>query len=197
MIKPARLEKQKDGSIKAFYRLSDLTLDDNNARAHGERDLEAIADSVRQFDQQKPIVIDAEGIVRAGNGTCLALIEKGIETVWAVQSRLKGAQAVGYALADNRTAELSTWDYQIVSETLKALEAEGQDITRLGWEQHELDGLLKVVNASDDDGGDNDSSPKLGALEYRIIIECNNEKHQAKLLQKLEAEGLQCRALIS
>lgn len=197
MIKPAGLEKQKDGTVKALYRLADLVLDDNNARSHDDRDLNAIAESVEQFDQQKPIVIDAEGVVRAGNGTCLALMARDQELVWGVQSKLKGAKAVAYALADNRTAELSSWDYGIVAETLKALENKGQDIQRLGWDKSELDDLLKNVSVSNNSEFDEDTSPKLAGLEFRIVVDCTSEKHQSRLLEQFEAEGLTCRPLIS
>jgi len=175
MIKPARLEKQKDGTVKALYRLADLILDDNNARSHDERDLNAIAESVEQFDQQKPVVIDAEGVVRAGNGTCLALMARDQELVWGVQSNLKGAKAIAYALADNRTAELSSWDYGIVTETLKALESKGQDIQRLGWDEFEIENLLRpqIHPPSEDDSFDTE-----GLVEKLVVIKLTQPQHK-------------------
>lgn len=143
-LQPAHTTQEPDGTVKAWYRIAELLLDASNARQHGERDLTAIADSVEQFEQQKPVVIDADGIVRAGNGTCQALLRKGVEFVWGVRSPLRGEKAVAYALADNRTAELSTWDYQTVAENLKWLEEHEQDITRLGWADYELDPLLNA-----------------------------------------------------
>ncbi len=41
------------------------------------------------------------------------------------------------------------------------------------------------------------TAPQLGALEYRVIVECEDEAQQAELLARFEAEGLTCRALIS
>lgn len=175
MIKPAKLEKQKDGTVKALYCLADLILDDNNARSHDERDLNAIAESVEQFDQQKPVVIDAEGIVRAGNGTCLALMARDQEFVWGVQSKLKGAKAIAYALADNRTAELSSWDYGIVAETLKALENKGHDIQRLGWDEFELENLLRPQIQNPDDGDDFDTT---GIVEKLVMIKLTQPQHK-------------------
>jgi hypothetical protein len=42
-----------------------------------------------------------------------------------------------------------------------------------------------------------DTSPQLGALEYRIVIDCTSEYQQADLLERFESEGLTCRALMS
>lgn len=41
------------------------------------------------------------------------------------------------------------------------------------------------------------TAPVLGALIYRIVVECDSETHQASILKRLESEGLRCRPLIS
>jgi ParB-like chromosome segregation protein Spo0J len=48
--------------------IADLSLDPNNARKHSQRNLDAIAASLKQFGQRKPIVVH-RGVVLAGNGT--------------------------------------------------------------------------------------------------------------------------------
>jgi len=48
--------------------VSSLSNDPANARKHNDRNIEAIIASLRRFGQQKPIVIDSTGVVRAGNG---------------------------------------------------------------------------------------------------------------------------------
>lgn len=42
-----------------------------------------------------------------------------------------------------------------------------------------------------------DPTPKIGALVYRVIIDCASEHHQAELMERLENEGLTCRPLIA
>lgn len=51
-----------------------VTLDPRNARSHNERSLLEIEKSLLQFGQQKPIVVDIDRIVRAGNGTVQAIV---------------------------------------------------------------------------------------------------------------------------
>lgn len=40
-----------------------------------------------------------------------------------------------------------------------------------------------------------DPKPRLGDYEYRIVIDCTGEAHQAELLKRLEAEGLTVKAM--
>jgi len=90
--------------------ISTLTPDPRNARKHGKANLASIEDSLRKFGQQKPIVIDGTGKILAGNGTVEAAKAIGWTHVAAVRSSLSGPEAIGFALADNRTAELADWD---------------------------------------------------------------------------------------
>ena len=52
--------------------VNELVNDPNNARTHDERNLDAIRASLERFGQQKPIVINADNTVVAGNGTLAA-----------------------------------------------------------------------------------------------------------------------------
>ena len=52
--------------------LDSITPDPANVRLHSDTNLDAIKGSLARFGQQKPIVVDQQGLVRAGNGTLLA-----------------------------------------------------------------------------------------------------------------------------
>lgn len=58
-----------------------------------------------------------------------------------------------------------------------------------------LDELAQKNGIVPSDG--RDTSPQLAGLEYRVIVECASEDHQAQVLMQLEDEGYKCRALIS
>lgn len=105
-----------------------LTSDSANARTHDAANLRAITASLKRFGQQKPIVIDADGVVIAGNGTLSAAIELGWTTIAVVRSPLKGSEATAYAIADNRTAELAAWDEEALAEQLAALTLEDEEL---------------------------------------------------------------------
>src|SRR5512134_2780386 len=91
--------------------LEQMRLDPANARRHGARNLHAIRDSLAQFGQVKPIVLDPDGTILAGNGTWEAARGLGWTHLAAVTYPADAAAAVrrAYAILDNRSAELSDW----------------------------------------------------------------------------------------
>lgn len=125
--------------------IANLYLDPANLRKHPERNLDAIKASLVRFGQQRPILIDARGVVRAGNGTLLAAKELGWETLEAVRSDLLGSEATAYAIADNRTAELAEWEAAALAQCLTDLLAEDFDLEAAGFNGAELDELIAAV----------------------------------------------------
>jgi hypothetical protein len=119
-----------------------LSADPANARKHPERNLETIIASLRRFGQQKPIVVDRNGIVRAGNGTLEAARRLGWDTVAVVETELNGVEATAYAIADNRTAELAEWDDDVLAATLNSLALEDGLLDAAGFDEDELESLL-------------------------------------------------------
>jgi ParB-like chromosome segregation protein Spo0J len=124
--------------------IGELTIDPANARKHSNRNLESIAASLKRFGQQKPIVIDKAKVVRAGNGTLQAAISLGWETIGCVMTELTGPDAMAYAIADNRTAELAEWDDPVLKATLESLEDFDKELLdACGYTSEELDELIE------------------------------------------------------
>ncbi|MCC6425919.1 MAG: site-specific DNA-methyltransferase [Phycisphaerales bacterium] len=117
-----------------------ITGDPANLRLHGPRSIEAIKASFRRFGQQKPIVVDAYGVTIAGAGQLEAAKQLGWTHIAAVKSNLAGADRVAYAIADNRTAELSAWDEESLAATLAAMSA--VDLESLSFSAAELADLI-------------------------------------------------------
>ena len=122
-------------------KITELSLDPSNVRKHGRKNLDAIKASLRKFGQQKPIVVDAKGIVIAGNGTLTAAQELGWTEIDIIRTQLEGVEATMFAIADNRTAELAEWEDSL-AEVLQKLQADGHDLGELGYDQNDRDELL-------------------------------------------------------
>ena len=118
--------------------VAELSLDPSNVRKHSRRNLDAIKASLRKFGQQKPIVVDAKGIVLAGNGTLTAAKELGWTEIQATRTELAGVEATAFAIADNRTAELAEWEDSL-NDVLKSLQDEGFDLADIGYSPEDLD----------------------------------------------------------
>jgi ParB-like chromosome segregation protein Spo0J len=124
-------------------KIKDLSNDPSNVRKHDDRNLDSIKASLQRFGQQKPIVVDGKGIVVAGNGTLDAAKSLGWKDIEIVRTELVGADAVAYAIADNRTAELAIWDDDALAQTLASLKLdESIDEAITGFTDQEIDELI-------------------------------------------------------
>jgi ParB-like chromosome segregation protein Spo0J len=119
-------------------KITELSLDPSNVRKHSRRNLDAIKASLRKFGQQKPIVVDAKGIVLAGNGTLTAAQELGWTEIQIVRTDLAGVEATMFAIADNRTAELAEWEEDKLNAVLKSLQDEGVDLVDVGYSPEDV-----------------------------------------------------------
>lgn len=120
--------------------MSSLRPDARNVRTHDERSVEAIVRSLREFGQQKPIVALADGTVIAGNGTLEAARRLGWTSIAVVRFDDE-AKARAYAIADNRTAELSAWDERALADALQELGADFP-LDALGFAEHDVSRML-------------------------------------------------------
>jgi hypothetical protein len=117
--------------------ISDLHLDPDNARKHSDKNLKAIKGSLKKFGQQKPIVIDKNNCVIAGNGTLEAAKSLGWKNIDIVRTELEGMEARAFALADNRSAELAEWDNEVLMTALNALKDIDFDLEAIGFDPPE------------------------------------------------------------
>lgn len=135
--------------------IEDLHADPANLRKHPERSIRAIKASLARFGQRKPIVVDAGGVTIAGAGTLEAARQLGWSHIAAVRYEdLTGAERTAFAIADNRTAELSEWDADGLRATLGAFDPEQLDAA--GYTSDDLADLL----AAGDQTVDQDEIPE-------------------------------------
>ena len=105
-----------------------LTLDklkpyEKNARKHQEADLSTIKASITEFGMSDPIgVWGKDNVIVEGHGRYLACKDLGIEQVPVIHlDHLTDEQRRAYALAHNKTAEMSEWDIDLLGEELDGI----------------------------------------------------------------------------
>ncbi|MEY4948969.1 MAG: hypothetical protein RL698_1180 [Pseudomonadota bacterium] len=114
----------------------------NNPRQNDDA-VDAVAESIRRFGFRQPIVVDADGVIVAGHTRFRAAQRLGLESVPVhVATDLTADEIRAYRLADNKTAELASWDTSMLSIELDALRGAGIDWTLLGFDEEELAKLL-------------------------------------------------------
>ena len=125
--------------------IDSLVPDPRNARTHSERNIKAIEDSLRLHGQRKPVVVQLPSrIVRAGNGTMEAARALGWTEIAAVMIEESDADAMAFAIRDNRTAELAEWDLEVLAEDMHTMSDSGVVLESLGFEAFEYETLLSI-----------------------------------------------------
>lgn len=116
---------------------------EHNARAHKDTDVEAIKNSILKFGFKDPIGVWHDTIVE-GHGRLMAAKTLGMDTVPIIRlDDLTDEQRRAYALAHNKTAELSAWDYDVLASELQ--EIADINMQELGFEVPDISGSGEVI----------------------------------------------------
>jgi DNA modification methylase len=132
-----------------YCRIDALKPDPANPRRHTRKQVRQIAESIKAFGFNVPILIDRDGNVIAGHGRWLACRELGITEVPTLcLDHLTPAQARAFMIADNRLTEISVWDDRLLARQLKELSLVGLDfdIEVTGFEMGEIDLRIASVD---------------------------------------------------
>ena len=101
------------------WAIDQLTLDPGNPRRHSKKQIRQLAESIKAFGFNVPILIDRSGRIIAGHGRVLAARALGITEVPTLRlDHLSSAQACAFMIADNRLAEIATWDNRLLAQQL-------------------------------------------------------------------------------
>jgi DNA modification methylase len=128
---------------------------ENNPRNNDEA-IKAVANSIREFGFKVPIVITSDNVIIAGHTRLKASVSLGLEEVpCIIADDLNDEQIKAFRLADNKTAELATWDLSKLEDELAHLD---MDMLQFGFEEMEE---LLPDNAADDDFDVDDEIPEI------------------------------------
>jgi hypothetical protein len=99
-----------------YLPVSSLKMYEKNARKHEKEDVQAIVESIKEFGFDDPIGIwGEENTIVEGHGRLMAAQMLGMDEVPCIRlDHLDDEQRRAYALAHNKTAELSVWDSSLL-----------------------------------------------------------------------------------
>lgn len=122
--------------LKIVYLPPDcLTPYKKNARRHAEEDLATIRASIQRFGFRDPIAVwGPQNIIVEGHGRQIVAKQLGLDSVPVIRlDDMTDEQRRAYALAHNKTAELSGWDFLTLEEELAELDTDF-DMSQFGFE---------------------------------------------------------------
>lgn len=111
-------------------------------------DVDAVAASLRRFGQRKPIVVrTADRTVIAGNHTLKAAKQLGWTQIAAVVVDDDEPTAKAFALADNRTGDLGSYDDHLLADLISSVADFDEDLLRdSGWHDDAVAELLASID---------------------------------------------------
>jgi DNA modification methylase len=158
---------------------------ENNPRNNDEA-IKAVANSIKEFGFKVPIVITSDNVIIAGHTRLKASVSLGLtEVPCIIADDLNEEQIKAFRLADNKTAELATWDLSKLEEELSELD---MDMLQFGFEEMEE---LLPDNAADDDFDIDDEIPKVPFSQsgdiyelgpHRVLCGDSTDSEQVKTL---------------
>jgi DNA modification methylase len=140
--------------------IEQIKLDPRNARTHSAKQIRQLANSILEFGYINPLLVTEDGTCVGGEGRLKAAQLVGLTKVPViVLSGLSPARLRALAIADNKIAENAGWDRERLAieipELTGLLEAEGLDVSILGFEAVEIDQLVTDFEDNAADPQDN------------------------------------------
>lgn len=156
------LEHIVEGLRPLAFPIGELVPDPANTRKHGDRNIGVIANGLKEFRQDQPIVAErGTNLVIKGNGRLAAAKQLGWThmAVVFVESRDQYEQQAR-SIHDNRSSELATWDMGQLARTVVTLRDGGRDVEGIGFNAEDLKNLTDLLAPEQPDGpGDIDVEP--------------------------------------
>lgn len=115
--------------------LSELKPYEKNPRINTDA-VDRVAKSITDHGFTNPIITNKDGVILAGHTRYLAAKKLGLKKVPVLRLNVDNERA--YRIADNRTGEFSTWDFDLLVDELVQIKEEGVEIELTGFDADEL-----------------------------------------------------------
>lgn len=156
-----------------------------NNRNHSEQQVDRIANSIKEFGFNQPIVIDESNIVLVGHGRLAAAHKLGLKEVPVlIKKDLSETQKKAYRILDNKLQNDSTWAFDNLELELGFLEDNGFELEP--WGLDELSAMLSRTEGQEFDESIADGMEQETTFKIKIHVEDANafEFDLDKLLKK-------------
>jgi ParB-like chromosome segregation protein Spo0J len=184
----------KGGLALAYLGVDELRPYDGNPRTHSSTQVAELARSIERFGFAAPVLAERDGTVIAGHGRLEAAKLLGMQRVPVVRlHHLTPEQARALRLADNRLAELSEWDEELLARELGELADLKIDLDGLGWDDDRLRELLGLELEPEPPAPEQEEGPRVLITKpgdlwslgvHRLLCgDSTNREHLARLME--------------
>jgi len=113
----------------------------NNPREIPMESVQKVMNSIKEFGNNQPIVVDNENVIVVGHTRWKALKQLGKAKAFVVKRDFPKGQAMAYRIMDNRSGEESKWSNKLLASELNILKDENFDLQLTGFNLTELENL--------------------------------------------------------
>jgi len=139
---------------------NELKAHESNVKVHSEKQVQELAKSLVQFGQIRPVIIDENNVILCGHGLVKAAISLGATDVDAmVMKGLSEVKKKKLLLADNKLADLGTYDYDAIDDIINSLEG---DFDIPGYDSDTLEEMYGISSVNEEEVKTITSLPKEG-----------------------------------
>ena len=159
--------------------LADIVPYAKNAKKHDNRQINNVAESIKQYGFVQPIVIDRDGVIVIGHCRALAAKKLGMKEVPCVcVDDLTPEQVNALRIVDNKSNE-SDWDFDILPDELAELDLSAFDFD-FG------------VSLDEDDTEQKEREEIALNESVSVVVECSDDEEAETIFEKLSGEGYKC-----
>ena len=113
----------------------------NNPREIPMESVQKVMNSIKEFGNNQPIVVDNDNVIVVGHTRWKALKQLGKTKAYIVKRQFSKNDAMAYRIMDNRSGEESKWENKLLAEELNMLKNEKFDLDFTGFNLTELENL--------------------------------------------------------
>ena len=159
--------------------LADIVPYAKNAKKHDNRQINNVAESIKQYGFVQPIVIDRDGVIVIGHCRALAAKKLGMQEVPCVcVDDLTPEQVNALRIVDNKSNE-SEWDYDLLADELADLDLSDFD--------------FDFGVSLDEDDTETKEREEIALNEsVSVVVECSDDEEAEAIFEKLSEEGYKC-----
>jgi ParB-like chromosome segregation protein Spo0J len=168
--------------------IDDIVPYDSNPRVHSPKQIDQVANSIKEFGWTMPVLIDDKNEIIAGHGRVLAAKKLGIKEVPCIlASGWSEEKKKAYCIADNKLTENSVWESDFLKLNIEFLKDNDFDLRLTGFDMSEIDKIIGEINF--------DTSEQDLTNKCEIIVELSDTTKQEQLYEELTERGYKCRVL--
>ena len=157
--------------------------------------VEKVKQSIKEFGNNQPIVVDKDNVIVVGHTRWRALKNLGKTKAFIVKKDFNKSEAIAYRIMDNRSGENSKWDKSLLKQEIDTLKDTDFNLDMTGFTFDELDKIMEnnpIFKAPNDMiadiNTDSIQAPNSSVKMMQLFFTTETEKKFREMVKELQEE---------